>query len=372
MTGTRRSFRRGYTLVELTLAVSVATVLMGGLGSAVILASRAIPDPDSPTRATADAFHVAEQIAGELFCAFVFTERTSTAVEFSVHDRDGDLNHETIRYSWSGTPGGPLTRQYNGGTAVEIVSDVQEFTLAYNVSTKSETSTEETTTWSGEQLLAYFDGWAGITPTMQQQVVNSVYWTSQYFEVTPPEGATELRFTQAVVFLMHGGIAPERIDVGIYRSKGDGSYEPDATAIGTPATIPGANLTMMATMKTATFADVLVTDAARTDYCLVLKGSDTTLAFTQHLYSKFAPDDGMYYRWTEDAGSSWDPPANKIKQQDLRFYVYGSFATMGTQEITVDRYFVTATGIGLQIGTDASTRVETSVQVLNAPEVAGL
>lgn len=370
MTRKLRSSRPGYTLVELTVAVSVATVLMGGLGSAIILASRAIPAPDSPTRATADAFHVAEQIAGELFCAFAFTERSSTAVEFRVHDRDADFSNETIRYAWSGTPGDPLTRQYNGGTAVEIASGVQEFALAYTVSTQSETTTVEGTSWSGEQLLASFDGWAGVTPTLQLQPVNSVSWSSQYFEIVPPADTTELRFTQAVVWLMHGGVAPERIDVGIYRSKGDGSYEPEATAIGTPATIPGASLTTITTMMTTLFSDVVVQDVARTDYCLVLKGSTTTLAYAQYMYSKSATYNAMYYLWTTDGGSSWDPSKN-LEQQDLRFYLYGSFGMTGTQEVTVDRYFLTAASIGLQISADTSTRVETSVQVLNAPEVAG-
>jgi prepilin-type N-terminal cleavage/methylation domain-containing protein len=370
MTKARHALRRGYTLVELAMAVSVAAVLMGGLGTAVILAGRAVPDQEDPTRLTAEAYHVAEQIAGELFCAYVFTERSANAVEFYVHDRDGDLNPEVIRYAWSGAPGDPLIRQYNGSTAVEVASDVRDFTVAYHVSTQTETKTDDTTTWTSEEVLAYFDGWTSIIPTLTERAVNSVYWSCECFEVVPPADATELRFTQAAVFVRRGGTDPEHVEVGIYRSKGDGSYEPDPTAIGTPATILGSALLTTTKMLSAPFSDVVVQDLGRTDYCLVLKAPTTAPAYAEYLYAKSAPDDGMAYRWTTDGGTSWDPRANQLNQQDLRFYVYGSFGTTGTQEVTVDRYFVTNATVALQISTDASTRVETSVQVLNAPEVA--
>ena len=39
---------------------------------------------------------------------------------------------ETIRYAWSGTPGDPLTRQYNGGTVLNVSDYVQFFSLDYS------------------------------------------------------------------------------------------------------------------------------------------------------------------------------------------------------------------------------------------------
>ena len=60
----------------------------------------------------------------ELNYALSFTERPVNVVEFTVADRDGDESPEFIRYAWSGTPGDPLTRQYNGGTIAELVRDV--------------------------------------------------------------------------------------------------------------------------------------------------------------------------------------------------------------------------------------------------------
>ena len=55
------------------------------------------------------------ELLADLEFALAFSEKTDHALTFTVPDRDGDFISETIRYAWSGTPGDPLTRQYNGG-----------------------------------------------------------------------------------------------------------------------------------------------------------------------------------------------------------------------------------------------------------------
>lgn len=135
MVGRTQPRRRAFTLLELVFAMVAMTALMGGLASALMLASRAIPDDASPAAVAIDAYYTADQIAGELFCAQSFSERTATAITFTVADRDNDAIAETIRYAWSGTPGNPLTRQYNAATEVAIVDDVREFEIRYEVKT---------------------------------------------------------------------------------------------------------------------------------------------------------------------------------------------------------------------------------------------
>lgn len=56
-----------------------------------------------------------------------FSENTTTAVTFTVPDRNGDNNPETIRYAWSGNAGDPLTRQYNSGAVVTVAENVHTF-----------------------------------------------------------------------------------------------------------------------------------------------------------------------------------------------------------------------------------------------------
>lgn len=364
--------QRAVTLIELTTSVAVMSILIGGLGSAVVLASRAMPDPDSLATAVTEGYYVTEQIAGELLCAQSFTVRTATTVEFTVADRDPPVNPgpETIRYEWSGTPGDPLMRDYNGTGAVEVLGNVNSFDLTYGIKTQSETTTEEGTTWTNETMLASFNGWTGVTGTTSSHLLGPGALDSEYFEIIAPDGVTEMKITRAEVFASNNGTPPNGIQLSIRRSLGDGSYLPAATPIGTPALVPGADIEAMGAWHAATFSDVLVSDLARQDYCLVVEVPVIPPAYVHFYYSKSAPDDGMYHRWTENGGASWEPRSNQINQQDLRFSVHGKFSTTGTLEITVDRYFLTSVRVAVRAASDPSAKVETSVPVLNAPEVA--
>jgi len=118
MTNAASHLRRGFTLVEMVLSMAVMTILLGGIASAMILASRAMPDLATPLKATADGYHAADQLAGELYAAQTIIARSATSVTFTVADRNvpPDNIPETIQYSWSGVAGQPLTRKYNNGT----------------------------------------------------------------------------------------------------------------------------------------------------------------------------------------------------------------------------------------------------------------
>ncbi len=137
------NIRRGFTLVELTLSMAVLTVLMGGMASALFLAGRAVPDRETPLKATSEGFHAADQLAGELFAAQALTTRSATTVEFTVPDRcpvppiahpdcNGTNNPEIIRYAWNSVAGGPLTRRYNNGAVENVLENVYQFELRFD------------------------------------------------------------------------------------------------------------------------------------------------------------------------------------------------------------------------------------------------
>lgn len=124
----------GHTLPELMISLVVATLLMTGLFATLLIASQAL-NPSMASNAVTTAADTASELLGELQLAVGFSERQLHAVTFTVADRNGDTNPESIRYAWSGTTGAPLTRQYNGGTVRTILPSVTQFQLQYETAT---------------------------------------------------------------------------------------------------------------------------------------------------------------------------------------------------------------------------------------------
>jgi Tfp pilus assembly protein PilV len=120
----------GFTLIEILVGLVSSTVLVAGLSSAIYISSQALDLESSASRQSTIASEVLSEMTADLALALSFSERTAKAVTFDVPDRDGDLHPETIRYAWSGTPGDPLTYQYNGGTEITQATDVQSLDLA--------------------------------------------------------------------------------------------------------------------------------------------------------------------------------------------------------------------------------------------------
>ena len=137
--------RTAYTLVELVVSIAVTGILMAGLTSTLFVASRGV-SVEGPSRATLTGSSAAQDVLGDLQQSIAFTERTATAATFTVADRDGDAAPETIRYAWSGTPGDPLTRQCDG-LVVNLIEDVQEFQLGYDLKIVTTEPPESATTY---------------------------------------------------------------------------------------------------------------------------------------------------------------------------------------------------------------------------------
>jgi len=119
--------RSGYTLIELVIAMVGASALMVGLSSSIFIALKATSTSDTPTVATIEGNAALTDMLTDIEFALSFSEQTSNAITFTVPDRNGDSTPETIRYAWSGTPGDPITRQYNGGDVATLVDNVHVF-----------------------------------------------------------------------------------------------------------------------------------------------------------------------------------------------------------------------------------------------------
>ena len=122
--------RPAFTLIELLIALGVMTVLIGGMASAVLVASKAMPAPESLASRTNQGEELAADIGADLAIAVRIVSMEAKAVTFEVPDRGyGAVGPETLVYAWSGTPGDPLTRSVNGAAPVTLAEDVQHFSL---------------------------------------------------------------------------------------------------------------------------------------------------------------------------------------------------------------------------------------------------
>lgn len=123
--------RAGLTLAELIISISIMSVLLGGIGSAMLLAGKTMPSGNAALIADAEASRALMQIASELSFATSVSSVSSTAIEFTVPDRNhGAAGPETIRYEWSGSAGDPLVRRYNGGSPGTLVSRANSVTIS--------------------------------------------------------------------------------------------------------------------------------------------------------------------------------------------------------------------------------------------------
>ncbi len=348
--------QRAVTLIELTVSLSIASVLMGGVASAMVLASRAIPDPQSPVSATINGYHTLEQVAGELLCAQSVTERSATSIEFTVADRDDppDGTPETIRYAWSGSPGDPLTRQYNGSTAVELAGEVYEFQLAYEIETAIE-QPPPTATESAEFIVSAYE-----IPVIQKEgPIADQMWTGQHIPIAFPPTVIEWRVTHVMFMARSDGALDGVTAVQLRPAVGGnvpGSTVLDETLLNETALAPVMTLQEV-------FFDNAGGLSPTQDVCLVLAWSAGTpiLAFIRYDAS------GSGLLGTTDAGGNWTYDGSS----SMWYRLYGT-ATTVTDPGPVTVYRLRTVGLTMRISADPSVRVSTSTQILNAPDVGSL
>jgi hypothetical protein len=362
--------RRGYSLTEAVVSIGVATTLMLGMGSTVYLVSRTTTDANRPVAQMLSSSLAINDLARDLHYATSFSERSVRAVEFNIADRTGDGIAETVRYEWSGVTGDPLTRSVNGGAAQSVSDDVHDFALSYAVqSVEEELASEETATPATEVLAASFAGWSGITATTMAHTLNANYWLSEYFELVWPVGTTQFQLTKLRVKLGQSSTSGQ-FTVGIYTAAGGTGPLPSTTQLGTTQTISCATLPTTPDWKELTFSDVIMTNLT-SGYNFVFKG--TVLGGkVAYLRSTSAPQDSTVMKYSNTGGSSWNPTVTAEKQNDVLFEIYGIFTggvTESEPEI-VERYFVRAVNVALQTGGDDNHRLQSAVDILNAPEVA--
>lgn len=358
-------------MVELVVSMVVMALLLTALGSALVLASAALPEPDDPLTQVDDASLALDRFTEDLYGATDVTARSATSISITVPDRTGDGVADTIVWSWAGSSGSPLRRKLGTKAWATVLDDVASFQLAYDLRTVTTATTQDETVYGPEEVLASFDGWAGVSASSGEQPAGSQYYLSQYFEIAAPASPdVALEITKVSLKLRMDLLTSPQMSLSIYPALTDGSFLPGATAIGPSSTISTGLLSTLSLWVDTPMSENQIQDFTNLGYCLLVNGTGSDLGWVEYLNARRAPTDSTRLQWSYDAGGTWNPAAKDIDQNDARFYVYGR--TVSTSSTTTDTsvYYLRAVDVELAASAQSLGALRTRVPVLNEPEVA--
>ena len=125
--GARRRTRRGFTLIELVVALGLTSIVSAALMSALLLSLRAIPASTDGGLIAAELDSASEFLLADASLASALTV-SSTKLTMTVPDVTGDAAADTVEYQLDS---GTLTRAVNAGDARTLATDLASlsFTL---------------------------------------------------------------------------------------------------------------------------------------------------------------------------------------------------------------------------------------------------
>lgn len=335
--------------------MGIMAVLMVAIGSAMLLAARAIPDAHSATGAIVESGTALEQIMTEVQYAITVENSSATMIEFTVADRDANGVDELIRYEWSGVAGAPLTRKYNGGTAVPVLADVHEFALSYDMEEMDPGNPQDNE--SGEMVLASFEA----QNHTQDLPITSSEWYGQYFYPALPADAVSWKVTRVRLYGRTDGA-----------STGESLVQ---LQLPTAGRLPSGTVLEAKTLMEASFLEgfteqefefLTVTGLLPTQgLCLVIKWVYDPIACQLRGYHEGASTTDSFLVKTTDGGATWSAPAG----YGLRYVVYGTVTTVGAPPVQ-SACCLHRVNIRLRAGTDSRATLQCGVRTLNIVEMA--
>lgn len=323
----RRGRRGGYTLVEMAVSCAIVAVLMLAVASALHLTLSATADVTAAAALNRENGSVADQVGSDLNLALDFTERTATAVTFSVPDRaapgDADRGPDTIRYAWWPTgspadlttdpptdaiPAYALTRQYNGGPVRVFARDVRDFRLDY----LTRSVAAATVGPRADKLYVSHDPSGG---TSREYFPTGSNWAAQVFK--PNITATKWTVTRVRLYCK-GDAAPDGVLRVQFRTASSLSNIPGSV-------LEEVEVSELAFDSSYGFVDVRfnnlkdLSTSAKYAVVVVGTGSTTTTSSYGWVQSGSPPAD-TYFTTTTNAGATWATPSSA---NSMRYYVYG-------------------------------------------------
>jgi hypothetical protein len=295
--------------------MAVSAMLVTGLASAVFLATQSLDSATSPTATAIATGEALDRLNAELRLATKFTERTATAVTFTVPDQNGDGVPDTIRYAWAGA-GTPLMRTFNGlpSPAASVLDNVQAFNMNFLTRTMQPAIVE-----TAEQVLCAYA--PGSPPTTVP--VSKTSWGAQYFKPTLPANTISWKITRIRLMVMQGSVT------GLVKfpiTNVDATQKPTGGALATyqvnSNTLPSGSLGWVE----IPYSGLTCLDPAK-GYAFEVTATSASTVANVGFQSGISPAlTGMSNCSSTDQGASWSSPA---ATRSLFFQVYGTITTQG-------------------------------------------
>lgn len=341
----------GFTLVEVVIAAAITSVILVGMASAMLIASKAAPGRTGTTEMTLQAGRATDLMSADIACATAFSILGTGSIEMTVPDRTGDGLADKVRYSWSGTSGAALYRTFNNGTAVAVANDVRTFSLGYvKAATKQATSYSE----SGEYLMFNTDNnllyGAFNVPDKNAVGIN--------FLPSIPNSAAYFRVTRADFLLVSKPLtASSEVRVNL-RSGSSVSSVPSSVSDYCKMTAPS----VLSGWVEATFSqNAQLTPGNTVNLTVARVGGSTDFTASIRTGVNIANANLCY---STDSGNSWSIDSSRT----LPAYVYGVYGTKNADAYNYNLTHVTCT---LKCGNSPIAQVRSDFRALNQPQVSG-
>lgn len=351
--------RRAFSLAEVIVGSMVLAMFMIALPLAVRMARNAVPDGTNTPSATMNASRMMDMITADLaFATSVSSSAKYDAshITFTVPDRNGDGQPETITYACDPPPPPPppakppapgvqyLTRTYNG-TATTLLTNVREFNLTYDTIIAA----QSTNAGTSQQLLSINSG-TGLTT----EGVSATHWVGQYFQPVLPTGAVSWNLT-SVQLQLEKGLVKDVASVKIMNAVGD---LPGLTVIDTSPQ-NASNLSAGYTWQSFTFSNANNISPSAGLFVVVTTADASASANIQHCAN--ASGSGGYVS-SANSGATWTPnPSN-----DLMLEVFGTINT--AQSGPSATYYLNDVRCKLRTNQNNNSRIVTTVRTYNRPQ----
>ena len=145
--------RRGFTLIELVVSLSIVAVLSMALGSSILISTRALPNAGGGPETKAAAGRTLQVLGADIRLATSVAMPNTRTLTLTLRDQTGDATAETITYAWGGASGDPLTRSFNADV-VTMVPSVGA--LQFTAVTRSSVTTDDRVTTPSDRVRVSF------------------------------------------------------------------------------------------------------------------------------------------------------------------------------------------------------------------------